>query len=54
MLAPLAALAALIPFSASASAANPAIPDMPATDTQYSASAPWWERLVLTLGEKGM
>lgn len=52
MLAPLTALAALIPFTAS-SAAAPAIPDMPDAETQLSASAPWWEKLVLTLGEKG-
>lgn len=52
MLAPLTALAALIPFSASSSAA-PAIPQIPSTDAQMSASAPWWEKLVLTVGEKG-
>ena len=53
MLAPLTALAALIPFAASAPAATPAIPDMPATETQQSASAPWWERLVVTVGDAG-
>jgi hypothetical protein len=53
MLAPLTALAALIPFAASAPAATPTIPDMPATETQQSASAPWWERLVVTVGEDG-
>ena len=52
-LAPLAAIAALIPFSASAPAAVPAIPDMPASESQLSASAPWWERLVVTVGEEG-
>ncbi len=51
-LAPIAALAALIPFSASASPV-PAIPDMPASESQLSASAPWWERLVVTVGEEG-
>ena len=50
MLAPLTALAALIPFAASAPAAVPAIPDMP---SQLSASAPWWERLVVTVGDEG-
>jgi hypothetical protein len=53
MLAPLTALAALIPLAASAPAATPTIPDMPAAEVQQSASAPWWERLVLTLGEEG-
>ena len=53
MLAPLTALAALIPFAASAPAAVPAIPDMPATASQLSASAPWWERLVVTVGDEG-
>lgn len=52
MLAPLTALAALIALAASSSAA-PAIPHMPDAETQLSASAPWWERLVLTLGEDG-
>lgn len=53
MLAPLAALAAIIPFSASAATAAPKIPDTPASTSQLSATAPWWERLVLTLGENG-
>ena len=53
MLAPLTALAALIPFAASAPAATPTIPDIPATETQQSASAPWWERLVVTVGDEG-
>jgi hypothetical protein len=51
-LAPIAALAALIPFSASLSAV-PAIPDMPTSESQLSASAPWWEKLVVTVGEEG-
>ena len=53
MLAPLTALAALIPFGASAPAAVPSIPDMPSATSQLSASAPWWERLVVTVGEEG-
>ena len=52
-LAPLTALAALIPFTVSAQSATPAIPDMPAAETQQSASAPWWEKLVVTVGEEG-
>lgn len=53
MLAPLTALAALIPFAASAPAATPTIPDMPESASQLSASAPWWERLVVTVGDEG-
>ena len=53
MLAPLTALAALIPFAASAPAAVPSIPDMPSAASQLSASAPWWEKLVVTVGDAG-
>lgn len=53
MLAPLAALAAVIPLSASTATATPKIPATPTATSQLSATAPWWERLVLTLGEKG-
>ena len=53
MLAPLTALAALIPFAASAPAAVPAIPAMPEAASQLSASAPWWERLIVTVGDEG-
>ena len=53
MLAPLTALAALIPFAASAPTTTPTIPDRPATEAQQSASAPWWERLIVTVGEEG-
>lgn len=52
-LAPLTSLAASIAFSASALAATPAIPDMPVAETQQSATAPWWEKLVVTVGEEG-
>ena len=50
MLAPLTALAALIPFAASAPATSSAIPD---SETQLSASAPWWEKLVLIMDDAG-
>lgn len=51
-LAPMA-LAALIPFATTAPAAAPSIPDMPASESQLSASAPWWEKLVVTVGDEG-
>ena len=54
MLAPFTALAALIPFAASTPSALPAIPDLPdASSAQLSATAPWWERVVVTVGDEG-
>ena len=54
MLAPLTALAALIPFAASAPSALPAIPELhAASSAQLSATAPWWERVVVTVGDEG-
>ena len=53
MLAPLTALAAMLPFAAAAPSAVPAIPSTPGAASQLSASAPWWEKLVVTVGEAG-
>lgn len=54
-LVPTMALAALIPIAAAvpAFAAVPAIPSLPEGSAQLSASAPWWEKLVVTVGDEG-
>lgn len=59
MLARFAVLAALIPFTAAAAPSAPNVPassgfDQPSAKSEaLSSTAPWWEKLVLTVGDEG-
>ena len=52
MLARIAVLAALIPFTAAAAPA-PSFDQPSAKSEALSSTAPWWEKLVLTVGDEG-